>query len=198
MAVTPDDRHSIVIKKSATYRGVTKVWANRYHFEGDLPPDSTHWTTFADAIVDAEKAATSPDATIIEAVGYDSSTASATNPHGVAVFTKTYTTAGTLVPGTGVQECPGDCAVMVRYSTPARSSKNHPVYLFNYYHGAFNETANGDTLATTQRTAYQTYADDWVSGFSDGTENHERCGPHGAVAVSATVDQWVRHRDFRN
>jgi hypothetical protein len=195
---TPDSRHSIVIKKSGTYRGITKIWANRYHFEGDLPPDNAHWATFADAIVTAEKAGTSPDAMIIEAVGYDSSSATSTNPHGIAVFTKTYTTAGTLVPGTGVSETPGDCAVMVRYATPARSSKNHPVYLFNYYHGVFNQNSSADLLAASQKTAYQTYADHWVSGFSDGAENHERCGPHGAVALSAVVDQYVRHRDFKN
>jgi hypothetical protein len=191
---TPDTRNSIVIRKSFSYRGGTKEWTNRYHFEGDVPASSADWTTFADAIVAGEKTIYKPDVTIIEAVGYDCSTATASRPNGDAVFTKTYSVVGTLG-GTGIP-APGDCAVMVKYHTPAKSSKNHPVYLMNYYHGALINAAGGDELDTTQTTAVENYADDWISGYSDGTANHERCGPRGAVATSRNVSGYARHRDF--
>jgi len=193
---TPDTRSSIVITKSFLYRGATRLWTNRYHFEGDTPADDAHWTTFADAIVAAEKVPLSTFVTIVQATGYDKATATTTNPHGDAVFTKTYDVDGLYDGPVDQPYISGNDALMVRYSTPARTPKNHPVYLFNYYHGAQRQNTNLDSLLTACKTAFQTYADHWVSGFSDGVENHERCGPRGAVAISALVDPWVRHRDF--
>jgi hypothetical protein len=195
---TPDDRHSILITKSFSYRGRTQLWTNRYHFEGDLPPDATHWQTFADAIVAAEKLALLPSVEIVLATGYDSSTATLTNLHGDAVWSAPYSVAGTHSAGTGEEPAPGDCAALVRYATPARSVRNHPVYLFNYYHGVLLPNGGGDSLTTGQKTLLGNYAAAWIAGFSDGAETHERCGPHGAVAIGSSVNDFVRHRDFPN
>jgi len=186
MAATP----SIKVTKSFNYKGQVKTWSNRYHFNGGTPADSTHWTTFSDAIVTAEKATMFSFVTITGTIGYAAGS-------DVPVFSKSYSTAGTLASGTGTPT-PGFVAALVRYATAARTPKNHPVYLFNYYHGVHEDSAAGELLQASQRTALGTYASAWISGFSDGTNTLVRAGPNGATATGQTVNQYLTHRDFRN
>lgn len=193
---TADTKNSIVIVKSFTYRGGDRTFSNRYHFEGALPADHAAWATLADNIVAAEKTIYTAGVTISEAIGYDCSTATSTNPHGDSVFNKTYTTAGTATFSGDAGPAPGDCAIYVRYSTPARSTKNHPVYLSNYYHGVRIPDTGGDEVLAAQKTAVEAYANTWLTGFTDGTTPRERCGPRGAVAIGRTVSNFIRHRDF--
>lgn len=196
MALVPDTRHSIVITKTFLYRGAPKSWSNRYHFEGDLPTDDAAWTTLATNIATAEKTIFDSDTEIISATGYDSASATPTNPHGNAVFTTTLSVHGTGDFSADGFTAPGDCAIYVRYTTPARSEKNHPVYLANYYHGVYRSTDDQDVVAAGQVSAVNAYAADWLAGFSDGSSARERCGPHGAVATNRTTSTIVRHRDF--
>jgi hypothetical protein len=186
MAATP----SIKVTKSFSYRGVTKTFSNRYHFNGGTPADSAHWTTFSDAIVTAEKACYNSTVTIVKTTGYAAGSE-------VPVFTKTYSTAGTST-WTGNAQATGDSAILVRYSTAARTSKNHPVYLFNYYHGAYaNATTTGDVASTTQTGQFDAYAGVWIgAGFSDGTTSYNRAGPNGATATGKLVEAMLHHRDF--
>lgn len=184
MAATP----SLKVTKSFTYRGSAHRWSNRYHFNGGLPANNAAWTTLADAVVTAEKAVFSNSVQIVQVDGYAAGS-------DVPIFTKTYTTNGTLVDG-GAQKAPGDVAIMVRYATASKTPKNHPVYLFNYYHGVCISTA-ADLLLPAQATAFGTYAGAWVTpGFSDGTTSYVRAGPNGATATGFVVNGYLRHRDF--
>ncbi len=171
-----------------------RTFSNRYHFTNDAPGDNTKWTTFADAITAAEKlifaAPVNGGATIVEAVGYAAGSE-------VPIFSKVYALAGTRTPTSAVTP-PGDVAGLIRYSTAGRSSKNHPIYLYNYYHACDinNTPATCDQLNTAQRTLMGTYASAWITGFSDGTLNHVRCGPNGDVALGQLVETLVTHRDL--
>lgn len=185
---------SIRVIKQFTYRNVLRTFSNRYHFSGGTPSDATHWTTLSDAIVTAEKAIypplAGPGAKIVETIGYQSGSE-------IPVFNKVYATDGTGS-FTGFVVTPGDCAALIRYATADRSSKNHPVYLFNYYHAAGgNLSTSVDDLNAGQKTAMTTYANAWISGFSDGTTNHKRCRPNSAsLATGVVVEALITHRDL--
>lgn len=127
--------------------------------------------------------------TIVSAVGYAGGSE-------LPVHSKTYTTAGD---GTfsGAVEVPGEVAALVRYSTTARSTKNHPIYLFNYYHHmGYPSGGPTDDLEGGTKAALETYADAWLAGFSDGTITAVRAGPNGATATSRFVEPKLTHRDF--
>jgi hypothetical protein len=186
VAATP----SIKVTKSFTYRTVTKSFSNRYHFNGGTPSDTAHWTTLSDAIVAAEKAMLDAGVTITGTVGYAAGS-------DVPVFSKTYAVAGTGAFWASGIKPPGAAAGLIRYSTTARTAKNHPVYLFNYYHGvAAASNAANDTVLGSQKTAMGTYAAAWIAGFSDGTITAVRAGPNGATATGHFEAPYLTHRDF--
>lgn len=191
----PDTKDSVVVTKSFTYRGLTRLFTNRYNFDDGLPADPSHWDTFMDAIVAAEKTCYYSDVEIVLVTGHDHSSATTKNLHGDAVHSKVYTTAGTFAPAVGDDKAPGDSAAMLRFATSVRNVVNRPIYLFKYLHGVYH-TGDGDTISPTQKTAIETYGQDWITGFSDGSVTHHVCGPQGETVTGKRCDPYVRHRDF--
>lgn len=187
MAATP----SIRVVKSSPFKGGLRQWSNRYHFNGGTPADATHWHTLMDNVVTAEKATLGGLHTIVECLGYAAGS-------DVPVATKTYTTTGTVVPAAGHENTPLHTTALIRWSTAARSTKNHPIYCFSYMHGAFIDGGHNwaEQLDSACKTAYQTYATAWITGFSDGSITAVRATPNGAAATGSLVEEYVTHRDF--
>lgn len=181
---------SIKVVKSSPYKGGTRVWSNRYHFLGGTPADAGHWTTLANAILTAEKACTMTTTTLEECIGYDAGS-------DVPIFTGGTSVAGTYTFGGSAVRSPLEVCALVRFTTDQRTTKNHPIYLFNYMHCvAIDPAINTEALATSQQTAFNTYFSNWLSGFSDGTNTYTRAGPNGAAALTRLVESEVTHRDF--
>jgi hypothetical protein len=185
---------SVRIDKQFNYRGALHTFSNRYHIGTAVPADSSHWNTLFDAITAAEKliygAIAQGGAKIIQAVGYAPGSE-------VPVATKTYALDGASV-FASAKTVPGDVAALIRYSTPDRSVKNHPVYCFNYYHGVFADSSVtlADNLCAAQLTAMQTYASAWIAGFSDGTTTFHRSRPTGDLCTGSVVKPLLTHRDL--
>ena len=175
-----------------TYRGDTNhLWGNRYFLSGVSNLTTTLATEIMDAIAVHEQPIFGTDQKIVQMLAY--------NPGSdVAIFEKTYALVGSAG-FTGANPSPGDCAAVAKFTTTQRSSKNHPIYLYKYWHGAWWAQAGlPDDLLPAQKTAMQTYAQAWVTGivYGGGAGTVELCGPYGAVAQSGIILPNVRHRDF--
>ena len=183
---------SIKVLKTIPFKGGLRTYSNRYHFTGGLPADATHWHTLMDNVTTAERPLHAPSSTITEALGYAAGSE-------VPVAQKTYSLAGTLSVATNSIPAPGEVAALQRYSTAARTTKNHPIYLFNYLHGiAVNGTTSStvDLIDANLKANMSTYAAAWITGFSDGTLTCKRASPNGAVATGHVEEEYCTHRDF--
>jgi hypothetical protein len=128
--------------------------------------------------------------TIIGAVGYHPGSE-------VPVWTAAYSVVGVCSLATGDRACPGDCAFTIRWLTDARTSKNHPIYLFNYFHDAWRTSGDPDTLSDEQQAVAAAIGTRVIDGtWTDGATALHRCGPYGAVGQSRIVHPLITHRDF--
>lgn len=178
--------------KAFPFKGGTRVWSNRYHFTGGTPANSTAWNTLFDNVTSAEKAIHAATTTITEAIGYAAGSE-------VPVASKTYALTGTVSAAAAGAQAPGEVVGLVRYSTNARTTKNHPIYCFNYYHGTFHNGASAtvlDNLDANVKAAYELYAGKWLTGFSDGTLTLVRSTPQSATCTGQVTESHVTHRDF--
>ncbi len=183
---------SVRVVKTMPFKGGTRSYSNRYHFTGGTPADATHWHTLTDAITAAEKLIYTSTVTITHAWCYAAGS-------DVPVADKVYSLAGTFTPGGAGIHAPGEVAALVRYATAARTTKNHPIYCFNYYHGiivAGTTHSVVDLIAGDQKTLLSTYAGAWITGFSDGTITAKRSSPNGATATGHVEEEYATHRDF--
>lgn len=186
-----ETQHSVRLVKHFTYRGdPMQQWSNRYYFNGSAPTDQAAWYALFDAVVALEKLCYTSQVTIDAAAGYAPGS-------GVSVANKAYTQSGTLA-STGNSPTPGDCAVLLRQATSKRSTKNHPVYVFSYFHGARYTTAtnNADIADGVQRDNITAFGTAWMNGITVGARTYKRTTPDGVLVTSGIAEVYVTHRDF--
>jgi hypothetical protein len=187
--VVPPSQISVQIVKSMSYRGSTKEWSNRWFFNQTTLPSDSDKNAIAATIFAQEQIQYTSAVTFVRhvwrAAGSD-----------VPVFSNTLSGSGTLSL-TSKARCPGDCASLLRFSTSQRTSKNHPIYLFKYFHDPIYLTSGSpDTLDTTQSGRILALGNMFVSGIVQGGVTYKVAGPHGAVGLGAFVEPLITHRDF--
>ena len=171
------------------YKGGTKQWSTKLHVTGGNWQDQTHFNTFADALWTDIRPVVPTRTSLVEAVAY--------NPGSdLPVFTKSYGQAGTYdETGRAMQAL--EVVALLRFTTDARSTKNHPIYLFNYIHDVpADSTDTPETPRADWKASWQTRCNNMVAGYSDGTLTRKRAGPRGAVAQSGAIEDYFTHRDF--
>lgn len=187
------NQYSLIVYVTVPFRGGTQLTSNRYFFKkSDGTTAEPSWDGLRTAVVNAQKAIYKSNVHITAVKG----TAPGSD---VAVYEWAGSVAGTN--GVSNDDAAGELCALIRYFTAARSAKNHPIYLYNYMHGQTVDSANKQLIGGSYGPT-DTFAGDWITGFSDGTDSFVRCGPHGAAAVSKVVDQYLRvhtfpHRAFR-
>jgi hypothetical protein len=186
----PPSQPSIKVTVQSPHKSGTINWSNRWFFTGAA-------LTLAQfnalvALLQAEYVLILPStSSIVEYTQYDPGS-------DVPVRTSSVSVAGTM-PLTSGNKCPSFCASMLRFSTSQRTSKNHPIYLFKYFHACISDSAgNGDNLQSILSSRLNSFGTDVVAGFNDGTSTRHVTGPYGATAIGYVNHGYVVHRDFPN
>lgn len=175
---------------SSPYRGGTKVWSQLWHFDGPTTwASSGQFQTLVDNLVAQIQGLLPSDTSITEAIAYNAGSS-------VPVYTYTHTWTGTSTATTGRRQALEACA-LVKFTTTQRSTKNHPIYLFKWFHAVFSSgTGTYEALDSGLKTNIQNNMTTILGGLSDGTNTRQYCGPFGAVAQSRIVEPDLHMREF--
>lgn len=188
MPVPMPTRVGAKLRFTSPYRGGVKEWSQLWHFTG-ADWTLTTFNNLTDALIAQLQGLLPPDTTIVGRVGYNPGSS-------VPVFDEGLALAGTST-ATGSDRAPLEACALVRFGTTARSIKNHPIYLFKWFHAVYVvDPANAEKLLTGLRSNMQSNMTTILAGLSDGTTTRDYCGPFGAVAQDRLVEEYVHMREF--
>ena len=99
---------------------------------------------------------------------------------------------------TSKTKLPKDCAIVLRQATTKRSTKNHVVFVFSYFHGVLQTSGAtaGDSVISAQSTPLQALGDAWNTGITVGGRTFKRTTPDGHLVTGALALPLISHRDF--
>lgn len=190
MATTPPEQPGIRLIVESPYEGGTKQWSNRWFFNGPNWHNEAEFEFVADELQAKYLAHwLSSTSRVVEAIGTNGGS-------DIPLYTKPYTAYGTWDDQYNYPT-PLQCAALVKITTTARSVKNHPIYLFKYLHAVYYESkAHKDYTAPGQASGFVAEIQDWCDGITTPNETRKVCGPRGAVGQTASIDEFITHRDF--
>lgn len=189
MPSVPPSQISVRIVKNVPYRGNTTLWSNRYFWNQTALPTTGDQDAIVAALKVDEELVFTSRVNYVEAIWYAAGS-------DVPVRTVSMSGGGTMS-ASGTAATPGDCATLIRFSTTQRTSKNHPIYLYKYYHDArYGSGGDPDTVVTVQEGNLQQLGNLLVNGITVGATTYKLAGPHGAVAQGAVAKTLITHRDF--
>lgn len=186
---TPPTQAGLKTEYTFSWRGNTKTFSQLWHFTQGSWQDQTHFNAASDALWNLIKQNTCARVTLASTVGY--------NPGSfLPVFSKSYGAAGTYT-DTSNPQAQGEACMLWRFTTTQRTTKNHPIYLYKWFHGTQTDGATSpDTLRTGIASTAASVITALLSGISDGTLTRMYCGPFGAVAQAGTVNPKLHIREF--
>lgn len=172
------------------WRGATKNWSQLYHFNGPTSwDDQTHFDTFCTNLWNQIKQSLPARVTCDSMVGYNAGSF-------LPVYSHTIAAAGTYTDTTNPQAA-GEMCMLWKFTTDQRTTKNHPIYLFKWWHGMQTDGATSpDSLRSGIASTAATPIAALVSGISDGTNTRKYAGPRGAVAQTGTCLSTLHAREF--
>lgn len=187
---TPPTRVGVKVNYHFSWRGSTKPWSQLYHFDGPTSwSDQTHFDTFCTNLWNSIKVAIPARVTADTMTGYNAGSF-------LPVFTHSVAANGGYSDTTNPQ-APGEACMLWRFTTDQRTTKNHPIYLFKWFHGMQTDGATSpDTLRAGIHSTAAGSVSDLLAGYSDGTNTRKYCGPRGAVAQSGTCMTLLHMREF--
>lgn len=185
----------LTLVKQFSYRSVNEEWSNHYHLTGTVPADAAAWRTLFNAVAAAEAAVYDSQHVIVAGYGYDDD-----SPTAHAVWSVDLTVSpNTPMAGTGnfspAVASPGDAAAWIRWKLDRVNSKGKPIFLRKYFHGVKLNTSGGDSLVSTQRTAYLNLATLLSTGAGVGGAHIRDTG--GGAVVSVGASNWVTTRTLK-
>lgn len=189
MATAPT-QVGIKLTFSFSWRGAAKQWSQLYHFNGPTSwASQTQFNTASDALWNLVKQSLPARVTLVESTGYNAGSF-------LPVYTKVYGAAGTYT-DTSNPQAAGEMCMLWRFTTTQRSTKNHPIYLYKWWHGMQTDgMTSPDTLRSGLQSTAQSVVNAIVAGISDGTNTRIYCGPRGAVAQAGTCMTLLHAREF--
>jgi len=172
------------------YKGGTKTWSNRWHFNSQVDMTEALFEALANWLKAYYKGSCPTETTVKEAIGYNGGS-------DVPVWSLTINEACLQTVGSNEYIAPLETVMLWRFDTAARSTKNHPIYLFKYMHSRILHTSEGhEEIPSGRLSTYNTYVDDIANGTTIGGTLYKICGPRGAAATGGVCERYCTHRDF--
>lgn len=177
----------ITVIKSFTYRGSEEEYSNTYHFVGSAPSDDVGWRSLADDLITLEHYIYDAETSVVRALCYEDTDDDSVYTYHLADFGGPVS--GALLVGGDDIPCPGDAAVWCAWDTGKRSTKGKPIWLRKYFHPAYRDSGDDDTISATQKADLVSFATSALSASGDwpGIADKDGDAPTGSTRVADYV-----------